>query len=193
MNKFRALVLLALAALLIGLFLILGKSSIGWLIPSASAQSISFAPPIKGVDQTYTEVATYVVKVGGKHDLCWGNSNSNADGTERKDLQIAWRRYRVEGGPVETSQVLQYAQWPATSTPRNYCATVDGPKKAGHWAYEVRMCFSPITRGEEQDCSVWVTGITPPTATTGGGTVDGRPKGWWVYAYLPAPTGTGVN
>ncbi len=174
------------------LMLVILLSSLLYCI-TANAQTLTFNPPgAQGVDQTYTEIATYVVKVGGSHQLCWTNPNVKADGTEVTNLQVAWQRYRIEGGATETSAVLTFPQWKPTAVVRQYCNTVDAPKKAGHWAYSMRMCYWPLS-SENSGCSVWVSGIVPNSASGGGGTVDDRPKGWWVYAYIPAPTGVGVD
>jgi hypothetical protein len=197
---FKVSTLLFLGAALIWIAIVLGRSPIGLALGQTTAPRWSIPAPVGGTDlvKEYTEVATYVAKVGVKHQLCWSNPNTSADGSEDTVLQLAYRRYRIEGGPVETSNVLQYAQWvkyvdPATGqvVPRSYCTQSQGLPRAGHWVYEAMMCRVPYV-SDSASCSTWVSSIIPSGAAGGGGEVDARPKGWWVYAYLAAPTGVGT-
>lgn len=158
---------------------------------------LTMPDPGPTVDNTYTEIATYLAKTGNTPLLCWTNTNNNADGTEFKELQIAFRKYRMEGGAKETSQVLPYSAWTplldgnGTPVPRTYCAITGQVKKAGHWVYEAMMCQIPYV-SDSESCSGWMSSIVPSVNGSGGGTVDGRPKGWWIYTFLPAPTGVGT-
>ena len=177
-----------------------GMVLLGIAVVAMAQQAWEFKPPAAGdtLNRTYVDVATYVVKVGEAHPLCWGNNNITDGGLEETALQLAYRRYRVEGGPMEVSNVIQFKDWvpqkdeSGAIIPTRYCKQSTGPKKAGHWIYEARMCRSPLV-SEASDCSPWISSVVPDTPEGGGGVVDGKPKGWWIYAYLPAPTGAGVT
>jgi hypothetical protein len=160
-------------------------------------------PPGDTISLLYSEVATLVLKVGQSHNLCWGNTNVDGSGNEATNLVLQFRRYRVEGGPMMQSQELIYSNWTPNKDasgaviPRSYCADAGPIPQAGHWVYEVKLCYlNGMLLGV---CSNWVTAVKPATPTTGtdpntpegtgAGSVDDRPKGWWIYAYLPAPTG----
>jgi hypothetical protein len=170
------------------------------LLAQDPAPQWKFNPPVAGdaLNVEYLDVATYVVKTGVTHQLCWGNPNSNTDGTEYTTLQLAYRRYRVEGGPTETSDVIQYADWiprrdeAGAVIPRDYCVESSALPKAGHWIFSAQMCRVPYV-SDAESCSGWMESVTMYTPEEGGGTVNETPRGWWIYAYLPAPGGVGVD
>jgi hypothetical protein len=147
-------------------------------------------PPQANVNRDYQDVATLTLKVGETHELCWFNPNTKRVGTrdvEDTGLQLAHRRYRVEGGPREVSDVLQFADWKpeldAAGAPvaRKYCASVQGPARAGHWIYEAQMCRFPYV-SDAESCSQWVASVARFGVADGAGEVDGKPRGWWIYA-----------
>jgi hypothetical protein len=143
------------------------------------------------LNHDYTEVATYTLELGKPHLFCWSNSNVWDDGSEDIALQFVYRRYRVEGGLPSADTALPYDRWVAVKDgngnviPTQYCATASSPPRAGHWVYEARMCRVPYDT--EESCSEWASGVVPSGTDNGGGTVDERPKGWWIYAYLGKP------
>jgi len=155
-----------------------------------------FKPPVdaSGVDRTFSSIATLVTTVGTNFPVCWVNPNSKTVGTksvEDTNFQIAHRRYRVEGGPKETSEVLLYDKWrpslnsAGTVIPREYCATSTGVSETGHYIYEVQMCKVPYI-SDAESCSPWIESIRTNSSQFGGGTLDGRPTGWWIYAFAPS-------
>lgn len=158
-------------------------------------------PPAQAsLNSDFQEVATLTVKVGAEHTLCWYNPNNRTVGTktvEDTQLQIAYRRYRVEGGKTETSTVKLYAEWvpekdsTGAVVPRRYCLTSSGLPRAGHWVFEAQMCRVPYV-SDAESCSGWMSSIQRYTDSGGGGTLDGTPRGWWIYAFLPAPSGIGT-
>lgn len=157
-------------------------------------------PPQADLNRDFQEVATLTVKVGAEHTLCWYNPNNRLVGTKTVEdtaMQMAFRRYRVEGGKTETSVVKQYADWTpekdATGAviPRSYCTKAAGIPRAGHWVFEAQMCRVPYV-SDAESCSGWMSSIQRYTDSGGGGTLDGTPRGWWIYVYLPAPSGIGT-
>jgi hypothetical protein len=113
---------------------------------------------------------------------------------EETALQIAHRRYRMEGGPLEVSAVRQFADWKpkldaaGAVIPKNYCATMKGVVQAGHWVTEAQICRTPYV-SDEESCSAWMSSIQRYTPSGGGGSLDDRPRGWWLYATEPVLTG----
>jgi hypothetical protein len=186
-------VFLSLAAM-VGAALLLTRCA----LDSAEAQTVvpvanfpsQVAGIVPGIDSRYVAVATYVAKVNGPHRVCWTNPNYLPDDGNPKTkpvedtaMQLAHRRYRIEGGAVETSVVLPFAQWAQAKTDggklisQSYCTTVAGPPAMGHWVYELRMCRDPWV-SDEESCSEWVSSLSPYS-----GVVQDRPQGWWVYAF----------
>lgn len=160
------------------------------LTVAAHASKAQEAPPRVQLPATLTPVdrVSYVLKVGDTHKLCWGNGNAQTN------IAIRFYRYRVEGGPVELYRTIPFAQWVAEPVATNYCTAKDVLEpKAGHWIYEAEFCFTPIA-ADGSNCSLRVSAACPAgSAETCAGMVEGANRGWWVYAYLPAPTGAGVN
>lgn len=147
-------------------------------------------PPQSNVNRDYQDVATLSIKVGQTHKLCWFNPNSKRVGTkdvEDTTLQLVHRRYRVEGGPREMGPVMQFADWKpeldAAGVPiaRKYCVEAKGPARTGHWIYEAQMCRAPYV-SDEESCSQWMASVARFGVADGGGEVDGKPRGWWIYA-----------
>jgi hypothetical protein len=143
-----------------------------------------------GIDARYVAVATYVAKVAEAHQVCWTNPNYLPDDgdpktkpVEDKAMQLAHRRYRIEGGAVQTSTVLAFKDWTQAKMddgrliPMSYCTLVAGPPAAGHWVYEIQMCRDPFV-SEDESCSEWVSSLSPYS-----GAAQERPQGWWVYSF----------
>jgi hypothetical protein len=188
-NLLRTAVLVGSAALLIYMLIVVGRSPIAWLLPSANAQT---APPrvtlptvLEGMDRM-----TYVMPLDQGHPLCWSDGN-----TPTRERTIRFYRYRVEGGPKQLYLDLPWMLWVAQPVATNYCAAgTHKVPKAGHWIYEAEICWWPVAP-DRSNCSAPVVsaGCAAGSAATCSGAVGDAPRGWWVYAYLPAPTGVVIN
>lgn len=183
---FRVSVILALAAMFIYLMLLLGRSPIGWMIPTANAQTtparVALPSMLEGMDKV-----TWVMPLDQAHPLCWSNGNAGTN------LAIRFYRYRVEGGPKQLYLTLPFDLWVAQPVAGNYCTSgTHKVPKAGHWVYEAEICWTPIA-SDSGNCSVRVSAACPAGTDGCAGAVGSTPRGWWVYAYLPAPSGPVVN
>lgn len=130
---------------------------------------------------------TYVMPMSEGHQLCWGNGNAGTD------LEIRFYRYRLEGGPRTLYLRLPFALWVEQPVRTNYCTSgTHRVPKSGHWIYEAEICRGS---GANWTCSIRVSAACPAgSAETCSGMVAGDvPRGWWVYAYLPTPTGGEVD
>jgi hypothetical protein len=190
----------ALSAAVIAPIFLLPADVSGQAAPNPPRWVFQPPPAQANVNRDFQEVATLSVKVGARHVLCWYNPNTKRVGTkdvEATDLQLAYRRYRVEGGPLEVSSVLQFADWKpeldgaGIPIARKYCTDSSGPPRAGHWVYEAQMCRTPYV-SDAESCSAWMSSIQRYSPSGGGGELDGIPRGWWIYAYIPAPSGVGT-
>jgi hypothetical protein len=171
-----------------------GQAAVAQTPPVPNPPKWVFEDPPKqlALNHAYAHVATIVTQLGVAHDLCWYNPVTKVVGgrtVEETALQIAHRRYRLEGGPVETSAVVPYARWLPERTsanvviPRKYCVKADGLTVAGHWAYEAMICRIPYV-SDSASCSAWMPSIEPNLHNRGGGVLpDGTRRGWWIYAY----------
>jgi hypothetical protein len=140
--------------------------------------------------------ATYVMPITQGHPFCWSNGNNQTN------LSIKLYRYRLEGGyPKALYLTLPYNLWvrspdnpPANVPPLgNYCTSgTHMVPKAGHWIYEAKICWTP-TAVDDSNCSDLVSAACPAGTPGCAGAVADVPRGWWVYAFLPAPGGIGVN
>lgn len=178
---------------LIGLFL-LAATVFGCM--KAHAQTA--APPTVALPKTLTGMGnmTYVMPTTEGHPLCWANSNNQTN------LTLKVYRYRLEGGyPKALYLNLPYDLWVknpndnAANVPPlgNYCTTgTHKVPKAGHWIYEAKICWTPVA-ADEGNCSDLVSAACPAGTPGCAGMVEDVARGWWVYAYLPAPGGIGVN
>lgn len=170
----------------------------GLVILSALACSYAHAqaaPPrvalptvMEGMDRM-----NYVMPITEGHPFCWSNNNPQTN------LAIKIYRYRMEGGPKTLYLTLPYNLWQrkagSTGTPPigTYCTSgTHKVPQAGHWIYEGRICFTP-TAVDEGNCSEVVSASCAAGTTGCAGAVADTPRGWWVYAFLPAPTGVGVD
>jgi hypothetical protein len=196
----KALALLALVAAASAPIFLLPADVSGQGSPNPPRWVFQPPPPQAQLNRDFQEVATLSVKVGQKHALCWFNPNTKKVGTkdfEETALQLAYRRYRVEGGPLEVSDVLQFADWKpeldAAGVPiaRRYCTESSGIPRAGHWVFEAQMCRTPYV-SDAESCSAWMSSIQRFSPSGGGGMLDDKPRGWWIYAFIPAPTGVGT-
>jgi hypothetical protein len=184
---FNVGVILALAALFITAAVLLGKSPIGWLIPSASAQTaprVTLPTQLEGMDKM-----TFVMPLNEGHPLCWSDGNTNNPRT------IRFYRYRVEGGPKQLYLDLPNTLWVAQPVATNYCTSgTHKVPKAGHWIYEAEICWLPVA-ADRSNCSIPVVSASCAAGSTAtcAGAVGSVPRGWWVYAYLPAPSGPVVD
>ena len=182
-NWFRIGVGVALAILIIWLSIILGKSPIGYALGQTVPARVTLPTMLDGMDKM-----TWVMPLDQGHPLCWADSN-----TPSTPRAIRFYRYRVEGGPKQLYLTLDKSLWVAQPISTNYC-TAGSHKvpKAGHWVYEAEICFLPIA-ADGSNCSVRVSAACPAGAAGCAGAVADTPRGWWVYAYLPAPSGPVVN
>jgi hypothetical protein len=176
-NWFRIAVMFALAALVVAVSLILGKSPIGYALgQTVPPAEVRFPKPI-----TLQDRDTYSMTLDQTHQVCWSNANT-LDATNIK----IWR-YRVEGGARTLYLDLARAGWVAQgSIPNSFCKTGISIPKAGHWIYDAALCVS-------DSCSDVVTASCGAGITGCAGAVGGVQRGWWIYAYLPAPTGPVVD
>ena len=177
---------------------IVGMMLLSWAIVS-KAQSLppTFPPePVPdnpNINAVYTEVATYFAEVGLAHRVCFSQPNTNADGTPQQQW-FHLRRYRVEGGGYEAARQTPFTVWVPGNNPDtalDFCVDTAPLAKAGHWVYEAALCNQQGYN--EAVCSNWVSALVPNGSQGGAGSVDSRPVGWWVYAYLPRPGGVGVD
>jgi hypothetical protein len=183
---FRVALIVALAAAVVCVAISLGRAPLGWLVPSAAAQSfprVTLPTSLAALDRV-----TYAMPSSDAHPLCWSNGNPETN------LTIRFYRYRVEGGPKQLYLDLPRGLWVAQPAAGNFC-TAGSHKvpKAGHWIYEAEICFTPVA-ADGSNCSARVSascaaGSSPECA----GAVGGDSRGWWVYAYLPAPAGPVVD
>jgi hypothetical protein len=137
--------------------------------------------PGSGVDRTYEALSTIVTRVGTPHEGGWINPTSKTVSSrtvEVTTVAAAFRRKHVESGIAEDLLILPYAEWRKGTPPLQYCTTFPGVTEKGHWIYEVKMCRTDI-----EDCSAWVETLERFGRPYGGGLLDGRPTGWWLYAY----------
>ncbi len=177
-NWFRIAVMAALAALVIAVSLILGKSPIGYafgqvVVPPAE---VRFPKPIALQDRD-----TYSMALDQTHQVCWSNANT----LNATSIKI-WR-YRVEGGARTLYLDLARSMWVSAPTgATSYCRTGTSIPKAGHWIYDAALCVGT-------ECSDVVTASCGASIGGCAGAVDGVRRGWWIYAYLPAPTGPVVD
>jgi hypothetical protein len=184
----NAIPILIVAALLIYVLIILGNSPLGFIFPSAGAQTV---PRIVLPTAPETrDIATHIIPLDQGHKLCWADGNTP---TRARTIRIY--RYRVEGGPKTLYLDLPNSLWVAQPTATNFCTSgTHKVPKAGHWVYEAQICWLPVA-SDQSNCSTPVVsascaaGSTPACA----GAVGGVPRGWWVYGYLPAPSGPVVN
>lgn len=183
---FNITLIAALAALVIWFAVVVGKSPVGWLIPSAAAAEpprVTLPTSTSAVDRV-----TYVMPLSQGHTLCW------ADGNPETPRVIRFYRYRVEGGPKELYMTFDRSLWVAQPVATNYCtAGTHKVPKAGHWIYEAEICWTPVA-ADGSNCSDRVSAACPAgTEPQCAGAVGDTPRGWWVYAYLPPPTGPVVD
>ena len=106
-NWFRIAVMIALAALVVWVSIILGKSPIGYafgqvVVPPAE---VRFPAPIALQDRD-----TYSMSLSEKHQVCWSNANT----LNATSIKI-WR-YRVEGGARTLYLDLARSMWVAAPT-----------------------------------------------------------------------------
>ena len=178
-----------LAALAIGagyLVIQLARVAINLMIPTADAQT---APRVELPAQLgLSDRANWIMPVNEGHPLCWVDSNTS------NNLTLRIFRYRVEGGPRQLYIELPKALWVAQPQANKYCtAGTHKVPKAGHWVYEAQLCYVPVA-ADGSNCSAAVTGgCASGSGSNCAGVVQGAPRGWWVYAYLPAPTGPVVD
>jgi len=187
----------AMVAALVFAILAVAVSLLG-AFRAADAQTVPnpprwvFEPPPKqsGLDHEFAFVSTIIAQVGVPHDLCWFNPvNLPTSTKEETKLQLAYKRYRLDGGPIEFSEVLPYSKWIPEKTsagaivPRRYCTKSSGLPKVGHYVFEAQICRIPYV-SDEASCSSWMPSIRPYATGVGGGTVQGGiSRGWWIYAY----------
>lgn len=182
-NWFRVAVILALAAAILWISIILGKSPIGYALGQSAPPRVSLPTQLEGMGNM-----TWVIPLDKTHPLCWSDGN-----TPTMARAIRFYRYRVEGGPKQLYTMIPNSLWVAQPTATNYCAAGSHKvPKAGHWVYEAEICWLPIA-ADNSNCSVRVSASCPAGTAGCAGSVAGIPRGWWVYAYLPAPSGPVVN
>ena len=180
---FQVGLIIALAIAVIWVLVVLGRSPIGWMLPSANAQTrVTLPASISAADRV-----TWVMPLNQGHPLCW------SDGNAEQPRVIRFYRYRVEGGPKQLYLSLDRSLWVA-GAPTNFCtAGTHLVPKAGHWVYEAEICWLPVA-ADGSNCSTRVSAACPAGSSPEcAGGVGDTPRGWWVYAYLPAPTGPVVN
>jgi len=169
--------MIALAIAVIWISIILGKSPLGLafgqvVVPPAE---VRFPKPI-----TLQDRDTYSMSLDQTHQVCWSNANT----LNATSLQV-WR-YRVEGGARTLYLDLVRSQWVPSSEANQFCHTGISIPKAGHWIYDAALCAGSV-------CSDVVTASCGAGITGCAGAVDGVQRGWWIYAFLPAPGGVGVD
>lgn len=176
---FILLIIVAIAVLALSIWA--GSSPLGWLFPSANAQTVPPALVRLPKPITLQDRDTYTMALDQTHQLCWQDAN-NPPATK-----IRIYRYRVEGGARTLYLDLLRAGWVSDPIfPTSFCKSGISIPKAGHWIYDAELCW-------DANCSVVVT-ASCATGTTGcAGTVGSVARGWWIYAFLPPPPDVGVN
>lgn len=178
----NAIIIAISAALLIYVLVLLGNSPLGFIFPSAGAQTnpvkVTLPTQLEGMDRM-----TYVMPLTEGHPFCWSDSNPN----NPKTIRIY--RYRVEGGPKALYLDLPRTLWQVKTPAGNFCTSgTHKVPKAGHWIYEAEICWLPVA-ADGSNCSTRVSAACPAgSGTLCAGAVASAARGWWVYAYLPAPT-----
>lgn len=183
-NWVRAAMILLVGTAVIAAGFWLGRSPFGFVLGAAHAQTrITLPPSLQALDRV-----TYVMPLTEGHTLCWGDGNP--DSIART---IRFYRYRVEGGPKQLYLSLDRSVW-VPGAPTNFCsAGTHKVPKAGHWVYEAEICYLPVA-ADGSNCSIRVSAACPAGSSPEcAGGVGDTPRGWWVYAYLPAPTGPVVD
>jgi hypothetical protein len=183
-SPFEVAALTALAIAVLWFVISLGHTPFGWLFPSANAQTvpplITFPNPV-----TLQDRETYSMALDQTHQVCWADPN-NPPAAKVK----IWR-YRVEGGGRTLYLDLPRSGWVANGTITNsFCKLGISIPKAGHWIYEAALCW---TNAGVDTCSDVVTAACAAGAVGCAGNVGSSARGWWIYAFLPAPSGVGVN
>lgn len=132
---------------------------------------------------TWQDRDTYTMGLGGTHKLCWNDSNPGIE------FRINIYRYRAEDSvPRALVLGLNKAGWTADPA-GGYCQTGLKPPKTGHWIYEAEIC----TLAAVPVCSDTITAACAAgTAPECAGAIGSTPRGWWMYVFLPAPTGVGT-
>jgi hypothetical protein len=159
---------------------------LGMLISTVSAQDtrVKFPTEVEAVDRV-----AFPIPLNKGHPLCWANFNPETN------LLIRLYRYRVEGGPRQLYITLPYDLWidqVVGTAGVNFCtAGTHKVPKAGHWVYEAQICFTPVA-SDDSNCSTPVVSAACASGTDGcAGVVGSVPRGWWIYGYLPPPSGVG--
>jgi hypothetical protein len=177
----NAIIIAIAGALLVYALIVLGNSPLGAIFPSAGAQTV---PPseIRFPDDTISphERTTYTLPLNRTHKICWGDPNPAGTVTSFK----VWR-YRVEGGARTLYLELPRASWVADPA-GGFCRINISLPKAGHWIYDAALCTGTV-------CSTVVTASCSAGTVGCAGAVGGSARGWWIYGFLPAPTGVGVE
>jgi len=108
------------------------------------------------------------------------NCQTYRDGVEyvkTDDITFAWdgdpaaTRYEVIATWIDPTNEFEYDLGETTET-----QIIISRPRTGHFMFKVRACNTT--------CSEWSESTDPTVAT-----VDGQPKGWWVFWKVPPPTG----
>lgn len=181
---FKVGVIIALTIAVVWVSIILGKSPLGYAFGQTVPTRVTLPTVLEGMDRM-----TYVMPLDQGHPLCWADGN-----TPTTPRTIRFYRYRVEGGPKQLYLDLPSNLWVAQPVATNYCtAGTHKVPKAGHWIYEAEICWLPVA-SDRSNCSTPVVSAACAAGAAGcAGAVGSVPRGWWIYGYLPAPSGPVVN
>lgn len=123
-----------------------------------------------GQSRTWRDLATFFGPTSATFNLCFG---PDLDAAPPDWVEV--RRIKIESGAVTITR--HNADTWVLGDPGEQCLPGMKVPQVGHYAYEMRACRA---QGEETLCSGWSSSQDPSK-----GRVQGQPKAWWVYGYVP--------
>lgn len=133
------------------------------------------------VPMQWADLATLYGPSSNKFILAWSDAN-----LPRPDF------FEVEASAFERPTRVQLWRWglnelKVTKDPTQPTMKLEKEVQLpgnGHFVFRVRACFLavPLTTPPTAACAPWSSSIDPAVAL-----VNGAPRGFWVYGYLPAP------
>lgn len=174
---FRIAVMTALAIALVWVLIVLGRSPVSFALGQAvPPEEVRLPAKVALQDRE-----TYSMPLSATHQICWNDPNT----PPATSIKI-WR-YRVEGGPRTLYLELLRSGWvPDVAPNTGFCHKGIKLPKAGHWIYDAALCWGT-------NCSIQVTASCGEAVDGCSGNVASVRRGWWIYGFLPAPTGPVVN
>lgn len=119
-----------------------------------------------------SDTATLWGPTGTAFDVCW-----NLPSADLPITRVYVRRTRAEGNQTEAIGTYPTAQL-TDGTQGQKCLKGQKIPRLGHYSYEIRACMTEDTK---ELCSPWASSLDPTKST-----VQGQPRAWWVYGFVPA-------